>query len=168
MDDTDYPEYDPTPYGGGYDAEAVYGKPRSPSEKSCYPPYSPADPRDFHDFRSENDDDDGRASVISAYGVELPDFDEEIRDSLPGSGEDGLSAAFPDRDLKPPQGRQEEFYYDTEFPQYDFDKYYKSGFVDFFKFEDYSQPDIQDEQLYNPSEDITEKVANWLFSSRCI
>ncbi|OIV91616.1 hypothetical protein TanjilG_09028 [Lupinus angustifolius] len=32
-----FEEYDPTPYGGGYDMAETYGKPLSPSDKICYP-----------------------------------------------------------------------------------------------------------------------------------
>lgn len=32
-----YEEYDPTPYGGGYDISQTYGKPLPPSDKICYP-----------------------------------------------------------------------------------------------------------------------------------
>ncbi|XP_017979201.1 PREDICTED: uncharacterized protein At5g39570 isoform X2 [Theobroma cacao] len=32
-----FEEYDPTPYGGGYDPDATYGKPLPPSEGICYP-----------------------------------------------------------------------------------------------------------------------------------
>ncbi|XP_070049742.1 uncharacterized protein [Nicotiana tomentosiformis] len=36
-DDTVFEEYDPTPYGGGYDMAQTYGKPISPSNEICYP-----------------------------------------------------------------------------------------------------------------------------------
>ncbi|XP_009773861.1 uncharacterized protein [Nicotiana sylvestris] len=36
-DDTLFEEYDPTPYGGGYDMAQTYGKSLSPSNKICYP-----------------------------------------------------------------------------------------------------------------------------------
>ncbi|OMO64971.1 hypothetical protein COLO4_31668 [Corchorus olitorius] len=41
-----FKELDPTPYGGGYDPDATYGKPLPPSEAVCYPPSS-ADPNDI-------------------------------------------------------------------------------------------------------------------------
>lgn len=37
LDDTDFDEYDPTPYGGGYDIAQTYGKPLPPSDEICYP-----------------------------------------------------------------------------------------------------------------------------------
>ncbi|CAN6475869.1 unnamed protein product [Victoria cruziana] len=37
-------EYDPTPYGGGYDQVLAYGEPLSSSHETCYPPESKADP----------------------------------------------------------------------------------------------------------------------------
>ncbi|KAL5709037.1 hypothetical protein ACHQM5_019767 [Ranunculus cassubicifolius] len=37
FNEDDYPEYDRTPYDGGYDISTTYGKPLSPSEKICYP-----------------------------------------------------------------------------------------------------------------------------------
>ncbi|KAG6398345.1 hypothetical protein SASPL_139803 [Salvia splendens] len=32
----DFDEYDPTPYGGGYNIELTYGRPLPPSEETCY------------------------------------------------------------------------------------------------------------------------------------
>ncbi|KAL6008410.1 hypothetical protein ACLOJK_033920 [Asimina triloba] len=43
LDDLDFPDYDPTPYDGGYDVAATYGQPLPPSAAICYPP-SPHDP----------------------------------------------------------------------------------------------------------------------------
>ncbi|XP_019168915.1 PREDICTED: uncharacterized protein At5g39570 [Ipomoea nil] len=37
QDDTDFDEYDPDPYDGGYDIAETYGKPLPPSSKTCYP-----------------------------------------------------------------------------------------------------------------------------------
>lgn len=37
QDDTVFDEYDPTPYGGGYDMAQTYGKPLLPSNEICYP-----------------------------------------------------------------------------------------------------------------------------------
>ncbi|OVA10219.1 hypothetical protein BVC80_1597g3 [Macleaya cordata] len=34
----EFKEYDPTPYGGGYDQTLTYGKPLPPSDSICYPP----------------------------------------------------------------------------------------------------------------------------------
>lgn len=36
----DFDEYDPTPYGGGYDLVLTFGRPLPPSEEICYPPCS--------------------------------------------------------------------------------------------------------------------------------
>lgn len=33
----DFDEYDPTPYGGGYDLHLTYGRPLPPSDEICYP-----------------------------------------------------------------------------------------------------------------------------------
>ncbi|XP_042028351.1 uncharacterized protein LOC121775338 isoform X2 [Salvia splendens] len=33
----EFEEYDPTPYGGGYDQAITYGKPLPPSDRICYP-----------------------------------------------------------------------------------------------------------------------------------
>lgn len=40
FNETEFEEYDPTPYGGGYDISATYGKPLQPSNEICYPPSS--------------------------------------------------------------------------------------------------------------------------------
>lgn len=37
LDDAEFEEYDPTPYGGGYDLTQTYGKPLPPSDELCYP-----------------------------------------------------------------------------------------------------------------------------------
>ncbi|KAJ0256795.1 hypothetical protein HA466_0077720 [Hirschfeldia incana] len=42
FNEPEFEEYDPTPYGGGYDIVATYGKPLPPSVKICYPPSSTA------------------------------------------------------------------------------------------------------------------------------
>ncbi|CAF2082590.1 unnamed protein product [Brassica napus] len=42
FNEPEFEEYDPTPYGGGYDIAATYGKPLPPSEKICYPPSTSA------------------------------------------------------------------------------------------------------------------------------
>ncbi|MED6212869.1 hypothetical protein PIB30_087583 [Stylosanthes scabra] len=34
----EFDDYDPTPYGGGYDIAETYGKPLPPSDEICYPP----------------------------------------------------------------------------------------------------------------------------------
>ncbi|XP_020112126.1 uncharacterized protein At5g39570-like [Ananas comosus] len=36
-DVNDYVEYDPTPYGGGYDISLTFGQPLPPSDDICYP-----------------------------------------------------------------------------------------------------------------------------------
>eukprot|EP00249_Psilotum_nudum_P005376 c18819_g1_i1 orf=615-1412(-) len=35
--DQDFDEYDRTPFSGGYDQAAIYGRPKPPSEETCYP-----------------------------------------------------------------------------------------------------------------------------------
>ncbi|CAA3006164.1 Hypothetical predicted protein [Olea europaea subsp. europaea] len=37
----EFDEYDPTPYGGGYDPSATYGSPLPPSDQNCYPRSTP-------------------------------------------------------------------------------------------------------------------------------
>ncbi|KAK9081742.1 hypothetical protein Syun_031188 [Stephania yunnanensis] len=37
FNETDFAEYDPTPYSGGYDIAATYGAPLAPSVSTCYP-----------------------------------------------------------------------------------------------------------------------------------
>ena len=41
FNEPDYEEYDPTPYGGGYDIDQTYGKPLPPSVEICYPQHAP-------------------------------------------------------------------------------------------------------------------------------
>uniref|UniRef100_A0ACD5YAV9 Uncharacterized protein n=1 Tax=Avena sativa TaxID=4498 RepID=A0ACD5YAV9_AVESA len=42
VDDDEFYEYNPHPYGGGYDISATYGAPLPPSPSTCYPVSSPA------------------------------------------------------------------------------------------------------------------------------
>jgi hypothetical protein len=37
LGEPEFEEYDPTPYGGGYDLAQTYGKPLPPSDEICYP-----------------------------------------------------------------------------------------------------------------------------------
>ncbi|KAF9595484.1 hypothetical protein IFM89_000402 [Coptis chinensis] len=37
FNEPDFPEYDTTPYGGGYDISTTYGKPLPPNDIICYP-----------------------------------------------------------------------------------------------------------------------------------
>ncbi|KAF8030062.1 hypothetical protein BT93_E2478 [Corymbia citriodora subsp. variegata] len=37
LDEPDFEQYDPTPFGGGYDPSVTYGKPLPPSAEICYP-----------------------------------------------------------------------------------------------------------------------------------
>ncbi|KAJ4826031.1 hypothetical protein Tsubulata_046365 [Turnera subulata] len=37
FNEPEFEEYDPTPYGGGYDIAQTYGKPLPPSDETCYP-----------------------------------------------------------------------------------------------------------------------------------
>ncbi|CAH8251938.1 unnamed protein product [Arabidopsis lyrata] len=37
FNEPEFDDYDPTPYGGGYDVVATYGKPLPPSVETCYP-----------------------------------------------------------------------------------------------------------------------------------
>ncbi|KAL9392642.1 hypothetical protein Peur_016562 [Populus x canadensis] len=41
FNETEFEEYDPTAFGGGYDPAATYGKPLPPSDKICYPSSTP-------------------------------------------------------------------------------------------------------------------------------
>ncbi|GJY32161.1 hypothetical protein Tco_0415656 [Tanacetum coccineum] len=41
FNEPEFEEYDPTPYGGGYDIVSVYGKPLPPSNRTCYPHSNP-------------------------------------------------------------------------------------------------------------------------------
>ncbi|XP_004304280.1 PREDICTED: uncharacterized protein At5g39570-like isoform 4 [Fragaria vesca subsp. vesca] len=45
----DFDEYDPTPYGGGYDQALTYGRPLAPSEETCYPSSSAPDDQDDYE-----------------------------------------------------------------------------------------------------------------------
>ena len=63
----DFDEYDPTPYGGGYDQAIAYGRPNSPSEETCYPPAQASDHSSSHHF--------SYGSESSPYGAQRIDED---------------------------------------------------------------------------------------------
>uniref|UniRef100_A0A0A9CTK8 Uncharacterized protein n=1 Tax=Arundo donax TaxID=35708 RepID=A0A0A9CTK8_ARUDO len=42
LDDDEFDDYNPHPYGGGYDISATYGAPLPPSPATCYPVSTPA------------------------------------------------------------------------------------------------------------------------------
>ncbi|XP_019452945.1 PREDICTED: uncharacterized protein LOC109354716 isoform X1 [Lupinus angustifolius] len=67
-DDTvdDYDEYDPTPYGGGYDIHLTYGRPLPPSDETCYSLNESSGNEDF-DYDRPNY---SSYSEPSAYGDE--------------------------------------------------------------------------------------------------
>ncbi|KAM1084706.1 hypothetical protein ACFX2I_022877 [Malus domestica] len=44
---TDFDEYDPTPYGRGYDIYLTFGRPLDPSNETCYLNSSPSDDFDY-------------------------------------------------------------------------------------------------------------------------
>lgn len=57
QDDTQFDEYDPTPYDGGFDMAQTYGKPLLPSNEICYPrsiPESNGLPLDGFDYGSNH------------------------------------------------------------------------------------------------------------------
>ena len=62
----DFDEYDPTPYGGGYDQVLTYGRPLQPSDETCYPPTSSSQSDEFDYDRPQY----SSSSEPSAYGDE--------------------------------------------------------------------------------------------------
>ncbi|XP_047342266.1 uncharacterized protein LOC124945811 [Impatiens glandulifera] len=60
-DDDDFLEYDPTPYGGGYDQILTYGEPLQASNKICHPRSTITEP--IHDFSYNNS-----SNIPSPYG----------------------------------------------------------------------------------------------------
>lgn len=180
-DDTDFPAYDPTPYGGGYDPEDVYGKSTAPSEKSCYPPHRDA-ADDITDLSSLCDGDDDNRSVISAYGVELPEdlYDpSEIAKPKPSNPRAALPEipsnhknTAKDESASPqePQSNGGNWEPDFDPPYFNYDAPMNNYSVDLFSY-NYAPQEDQEEQEnsnYEPTDDISEKVARWLFSSTYI
>ncbi|KAL3627593.1 hypothetical protein CASFOL_028956 [Castilleja foliolosa] len=61
FNEPEFEEYDPTPYGGGYDPVTTYGKPIPPSDITCYPRSTPrSDITSLENFTY--------ASIPSPYG----------------------------------------------------------------------------------------------------
>lgn len=176
-DDADFPEYDPTPYDGGYDAESVYGKSTAPSEKSCYPPHRDGD--DNTDLSSLRNGDDDNLSVISAYGVELPEDlykPPEMAKPKPVNPRTA-QPEIPSNNNHPandestgqqePQSSNGQWVPDFDPPYFNYD-----APMNYCSFDLFSLPqETQEEEpgsSYEPTEDISEKVARWLFSSTYI
>ncbi|THU48157.1 hypothetical protein C4D60_Mb09t23270 [Musa balbisiana] len=63
----DFDEYDPTPYGGGYDLSLTFGRPLPPSEEICYPISSGASDVDYERPHYSS------GSVPSAYEADYGD-----------------------------------------------------------------------------------------------
>ncbi|RWR75719.1 hypothetical protein CKAN_00411700 [Cinnamomum micranthum f. kanehirae] len=75
LNDIEFPEYDPTPYDGGYDIALAYGEPLRPSDEICHP-------RSSSDPDSRNLEEFSYGSVIAPYGQEPVKADlEKPRDS---------------------------------------------------------------------------------------
>lgn len=72
FNEPEFDEYDPTPYGGGYDIDQTYGKPLSPSDKICYP-RSGSSPIPI-------------SEPFSGSIVPLPNVQEEIEEKAPQNG----------------------------------------------------------------------------------
>lgn len=62
----DFDEYDPTPYGGGYDLALTYGRPLDPCEEICHP-ISSTSTSSYGDYERPNYSHDSEAN---AYGEE--------------------------------------------------------------------------------------------------
>ncbi|XP_021899598.1 uncharacterized protein LOC110815926 [Carica papaya] len=73
----DFQEYDPTPYDGGFDLAATYGKPLPPSTGICYPP-SLMDPTDSSDDFSYD-------SIESPYGKDQAEASDSAGKPLDGT-----------------------------------------------------------------------------------
>ncbi|EYU27860.1 hypothetical protein ABFS82_13G117700 [Erythranthe guttata] len=104
FNEPEFEEYDPTPYGGGYDPVATYGKPLPPSETTCYPR---SVPRSDATSSLENF---SYSSIPSPYGKDDEDID------LPKKPQNGAkpidtkivenSMAKDDEDIDLPKKRQ--------------------------------------------------------------
>ena len=65
----DFDEFDPTPYGGGYDLAVTFGRPLPPSEETCYPCSAPSTSYDApHYSASEPSPYGHHAKVKPNYG----------------------------------------------------------------------------------------------------
>ncbi|KAJ7968417.1 Pro-resilin [Quillaja saponaria] len=67
FNEPEFEEYDPTPYGGGYDPTLTYGKPLPPSDEICYP-------------RSKPNSDALSSDGVASGFIPLPKIEEEIND----------------------------------------------------------------------------------------
>lgn len=63
----DFDDFDPTPYGGGYDLVLTFGRPIPPSEETCYPPNDNSSSGSGVDYERPNYSGSARPS---AYGYE--------------------------------------------------------------------------------------------------
>eukprot|EP01018_Ginkgo_biloba_P004342 Gb_02508 [translate_table: standard] len=184
MADTDFPEYNPAPYGGGFDLAEVYGKPKSPSEKTCYPPqsvdYDSASYRDY-DYGTETasaygGDDDKRTDITEEegqifepnHGKPKPNgnsgYQEETREY---GGQTKQNEELNERDHQgaeewnPSDGRHSYPQWEEE-PSYNYDMQSYYGYsYDLFN----CHRPQEEENGYQPPEDISRKVVEWLFSS---
>ncbi|XP_051125451.1 uncharacterized protein LOC127247581 [Andrographis paniculata] len=78
FNEPEFEEYDPTPYGGGYDIAATYGKPIPPSDLICYPRSQPQS----GGFPPEN----------FSYNSVPPPYGKREDDDLPKAGDKSIGA----------------------------------------------------------------------------
>ncbi|PIA54261.1 hypothetical protein AQUCO_00900659v1 [Aquilegia coerulea] len=116
FNEPDFPEYDSTPYGGGYDISTTYGKPLPPSDIICYPRSTSIPNQNYssppHDFlNGENlidnnktkqqngstptfnhsDDRDFNTPIASNLGENSPYYTDDYSPNGYNYGEDGGS-----------------------------------------------------------------------------
>ncbi|KAJ8635096.1 hypothetical protein MRB53_009363 [Persea americana] len=92
LNDIEFPEYDPTPYGGGYDIALTYGEPLQPSDGICHP-------RSSSDPDSRNLEEFSYGSVIAPYGQEPVKVD-------PGKPRDSNGLMQPDVEERAQNGQE--------------------------------------------------------------
>ena len=128
----DFDEYDPTPYGGGYDIALTFGRPLPPSEETCYPISTATSSASSYDRRPGAEESHGPAAGYGGgggYARRPQPHEEETHGSVgsgygygrKGHGDDDEQKAY--RKPKPAYGDDDEHQaYRKPKPSYDGDE----------------------------------------------
>ena len=81
-----FEEFDPTPYGGGYDLFVTFGRPLPPSDETCYPCSAPSTSYDAPHYAADEPSPYGHHQKAQpAYGFR-PQDEQQQQPSYGGGG----------------------------------------------------------------------------------
>jgi hypothetical protein len=104
----DFDEFDPTPYGGGYDLFVTFGRPLPPSDETCYPCSAPSTSYDAPHYAAEEPSPYGHHHKAQA----APGFRPQHEQPSYGGGGSGYGGSKPQPayGFRPQQEEQQHSY----------------------------------------------------------